>query len=297
MAFSFSQPRRLLPEESSPFNNLLSNALKSYQQQVHARYAPQMAEADIFNKKIGPLATLATSPMFLQNPQFQEALGRLISQNLGSGFGQGGGQAVQGAENHFPTYTEQNKKMFADTKKVAHELSQPGQTGVELSGISGWLQKNLGDTGKSISDFFTGGKINPDLYNKSQGFQTRLKVLKQNAIQTGKISAHDAEREFVQKKNETPDAAMERIQNSFPSLFDNDAFDQSNMSGGESTSDREVPININEEAHRIGVPAKDIMEDAIYFKTTPEMIIKALDAGCRTDDEVKDYIKEHKNGQ
>ena len=56
-------------------------------------------------------------------------------------------------------------------------------------------------------------------------------------------------------------------------------------------------VNINEEAHRLGVPAKDLMEDAEYFKTSPENIIAALDAGAKTDEEVMDYLKGIKNGQ
>ena len=283
--------RRVSPEESSPFNHLLSNALKNYKQQVSARYAPQMQEAEIFNKKIGPLATLATSPMFLQNPQFQESLGRLISQNMGGL----GGQQGQGGENNFPTYTEQNKKTFSDTSKIAHELTKQGSAKTAVSGASGWLENTFGDVGKSVSDFLSGGKVNPDLYNKSQKFETQLKTLKQNAIQTGKVNATDAEREFKKKKNETYDATMERLNKSFPYLFGNEY--ASSSDNDYSTSDREMNVNINEEAHRLGVPAKDLMEDAEYFKTSPENIIAALDAGAKTDEEVMDYLKGIKNGQ
>ena len=40
-----------------------------------------------------------------------------------------------------------------------------------MSGASGWLENTFGDVGKSVSDFLSGGKVNPDLYNKSQKFE------------------------------------------------------------------------------------------------------------------------------
>ena len=229
--------------------------------------------------------------MFLQNPQFQESLGRLISQNMGGL----DGQQSQGGENRFPTYTEQNHKTFEDTSKIAHELSKQGKAKAVVSGASGWLENTFGDVGKKVSDFLSGGKVNPDLYNQEQQFETNLKTLKQNAIQTNKVSPADAEREFVKKKNETPDATMKRLYKSFPNLYGNEY--ASSSDNDYSTSDREMNVNINEEAHRLGVPAKDLMEDAEYFKTSPENIIAALDAGAKTDEEVMDYLKGIKNGQ
>jgi hypothetical protein len=67
-------------------------------------------------------------------------------------------------------------------------------------------------------------------------------------------------------------------------------------SGGKQTketpsSDREMSVNINEEAHRLNVPAKYIMEDAKFFQTSPENIIAALDAGVKTEKEMLDWIK------
>lgn len=59
----------------------------------------------------------------------------------------------------------------------------------------------------------------------------------------------------------------------------------------ESTSDREVGININEVAHRLGVNPSHIIEDAEFFKTDPENIISALQAGVKSEDEMRDWLK------
>lgn len=60
---------------------------------------------------------------------------------------------------------------------------------------------------------------------------------------------------------------------------------------GNPSSDRQMNININEEAHRLNVPAKHIMEDAEFFQTSPENIISALDAGVKSEKEMRDWIK------
>ena len=83
MSFTFYNPSPSSPEQTGPLGGLLSGALKNYSHLLNAKYLPKKIEADIFNKQIGPLATLATSPMFLNNPQFQENLGHLIAQHLG----------------------------------------------------------------------------------------------------------------------------------------------------------------------------------------------------------------------
>ena len=96
MAFTFSQPRRMNPEESSPYNNLLSNALKSYQQQVSARYAPQREQAEIIGKGIGPLAQIAISPLMTgMGPAQQQQMLEYISKIMG-GMNQGGGMPQMG---------------------------------------------------------------------------------------------------------------------------------------------------------------------------------------------------------
>src|SRR6187455_2073510 len=99
MTFTFSQPRKLNPEEVNPYAGAISKALEGYGQgmkaaympknmeadlykkQIMNKYLPQMQEAEIFGKQFNPLAAIASNPMFLQNPQFQAALNRMIANN------------------------------------------------------------------------------------------------------------------------------------------------------------------------------------------------------------------------
>lgn len=57
--FTFSNPRALTPEESSPYNNLLSNALKNYQQMQQAQFIrpaleEELKKSKLFNQFYGP---------------------------------------------------------------------------------------------------------------------------------------------------------------------------------------------------------------------------------------------------
>lgn len=57
--FTFTNPRALTPEESSPYNNLLSNALKNYQQIQQAQFLrpsleEQLKKSQLFNQYYGP---------------------------------------------------------------------------------------------------------------------------------------------------------------------------------------------------------------------------------------------------
>jgi len=109
MVFTAFQARRLHPEEVNPMAGAVSKAMEGFGQGMKAaympgnlkqdllkkeilnKYLPQMQEAEIFGKQFSPLASLATTPMFLNNPRFQAALGELVSRNmhLGSEGGQG----------------------------------------------------------------------------------------------------------------------------------------------------------------------------------------------------------------
>ena len=43
MSFTYIPARKVSDEESSPWNNLLTNAMKNYQATVNAKYAPMGA--------------------------------------------------------------------------------------------------------------------------------------------------------------------------------------------------------------------------------------------------------------
>ncbi|TAK83376.1 MAG: hypothetical protein EPO09_21275, partial [Aquabacterium sp.] len=189
MVFTFTHARKLNPEEVNPFSGLVSKALQGYSQGMHAAYLPQQIEADIFAKKIGPLATLATTPAFLQNPQFQAALGQIISKHLNYGNapgGQGGMESGNGGEQEQQTYAGQVKKDFESAKKLAQELDKGGKVKTYISSAGGGLVNYLGDVGKKIIGLLPGEKtkefVNPALAAKQHQFDTYLQGLKTRAI-------------------------------------------------------------------------------------------------------------------
>lgn len=85
MTFTFHSPRKLEADEISPWGNLLSNALASYNAMTTAKYLPEQQEADIFHKRISPLANIAVSPLFAGlEPQAQQQISNYISNALSS---------------------------------------------------------------------------------------------------------------------------------------------------------------------------------------------------------------------
>jgi hypothetical protein len=100
MAFTMPSYPLLNPQQSSPYANLVNNALQSYGTAVQAKYAPQMAQADIFNKEFMPLAQIASSPLAIAMlPEQKQQMANLISQLLqqtGVTGGMGGGNTGGG---------------------------------------------------------------------------------------------------------------------------------------------------------------------------------------------------------
>ena len=270
MAFSFWSPPSLRPEQVNPMAGLISRAMKNFQessnlatqiptQQLKLQYLPKQLEAEIFSKKIGPLATLATSPMFLQNPQFQALLGNMISQNLGSEFG--GGTGTKGTTEpgvRFPTYNEQNQQQFEKTAKEAEDLSGQGHAGTALSGAVSWLDSMIPGLGKHISEALTGGKITEEAFNQQKSFETDLNTLKRTAIQTGKISENDAQKEFIQKKGETPSATIKRIKKSFPYLYENET--KKELTGKNNSKRKITQEEIHKTAIETGIGEDQVIE-------------------------------------
>lgn len=264
MAFTFVQPRQLRPEQVNPMANLITKALQGYGQGVRAAYLPKELEADIFAKQLTPLATLATSPMFLQNPQFQTALGNLISRNL-SMFG---GHEFKGMEgSKLPTYAEQVGKDVNEAQELSKELSSEGKLKTGTSGLAGAIENYLGAPGKSIVDFLGKGEINSELANKQNRFENILSTLKNNAVQTGRLSAKDAEDIFSPLKNETQESRFNRIKKTAPFLF------EQNESPNPATAfDEEEQRNKENEDLRFSMD----LSEKIYQKTgkiVPETVI------------------------
>lgn len=132
MAFTFSQARRITPEESSPYNNLVANAMKNYQQNIAARYAPETARANIFNKMVSPLAQIAISPLGMaMAPEQQQQLQQYISQALNN-MSQGSGQ-----QNHEGGLMNSIRGLFggnqeeqtSNNQQMTQETNYPAQQG------------------------------------------------------------------------------------------------------------------------------------------------------------------------
>ncbi len=97
MAFTMPSYPLLNREQASPFADLVKNALGTYGQAVNARYAPQMTQAEIFNKEFAPLAQIASSPLAMAMlPEQRQQMAALISQLLKQTGAPGGGMPVGG---------------------------------------------------------------------------------------------------------------------------------------------------------------------------------------------------------
>jgi hypothetical protein len=251
MTFTFSQARPLKPQEVNPFANLVSNALHGYSQGMKAAYLPQEIEADIFSKKLGPLATLATTPMFLQNPQFQEALGNMIMQALPYG-----GKEFTGIHpNKLPTYANQVNKDVQEAKGYAANLSKAGKGKVAISGAAGTTENYLGDMGKHLINAFNGmfgTHISSGLAKEQNAFADKINNFKNIAIQTHKLTRRDAEETFSLKKNETPEQGLKRMMKQNPWLFEQ---------GGETESN--APMDKEDENNRDNI---DLTQAAKFSK-------------------------------
>ena len=170
--------------------------------------------------------------MFLQNPQFQQALSNLISKNshlLGPGFeGMGGGQAggMGGmGEGNSNTYAGQVGQRVNEAGNLAEDLTHAGAAQTGLSGGAGWLENNFGDLGKQLVNYLSKGKVNSNLAQKENQFETHLQNLKKNATDTGMLSAKDADEVFAKRKNETRSQQFMRIQKTVPALFEQKGYE------------------------------------------------------------------------
>jgi hypothetical protein len=85
MVSTFYNPGKTTADEINPWNNLLGKALQSYNAMTMAKYLPEQQEADIFHKRISPLANIAISPVFSAlEPQAQQQISNYISNALSS---------------------------------------------------------------------------------------------------------------------------------------------------------------------------------------------------------------------
>ncbi len=259
MVFTAFQARKLNPEEVNPMAGAVSKALEGFGQgmkaaympknmqaelqkkQILNKYLPQMQEAEIFGKQFSPLAAIASNPMFLQNPQFQAALNRMIAQNpnmqIGHGEGNQGGQGNQNPSSD--TFAGQTVKTFQDAQKLADKLDKAGKLKGYASSVGGATGKYLGDVGKKIIGLLPGDKtkelVDPALAQQQHQFDTFLEGLKQRAVQSQLMSPQQAQQEFMGHEDENNGQKLKRLQSRFPALFQEGQEGQ-DQEGGENTA-------------------------------------------------------------
>lgn len=206
----------------------LQNALMK--QQMELQQYPEQLQANLFAKKFGPLASLVNTPMYLQNPKFQEAINNLIIKNLGSEMGM-----TNNTKNNFPTFNENVQKEIKSTEQLANELTKAGSAKTGTSGWIGAFENTFGDLGKSLLNTLGINKIaTPELSQQKKEFDTHLARLKKIALDTQLVKPEDAIEQFSQHKNETPEQVIERLKHNFPSIFN-----QENQSNKSNENDEE----------------------------------------------------------
>jgi hypothetical protein len=278
MVFSLVNPGRSSPDEYFfPQKNLISGLLGGYKNAVGAQYAKPMLEADIFAKKIGPLATLATSPMFLQNPQFQAALGRLIANGLG-GAGQGFGGMNVGNES---TYADQFTKEIDAAEKDAQDLTKAGKAQTGASSLAGYIQNIFGDRGKQVFDALTGGNVTSELAQKENSLEDSLARLKKVALDTQQVNSSDADTIFKRHGNETPKQTLARVKKRFPNLV---------REGNINRAEIENPNSL-QQAQETHEDMEAINEAASRFKTTPEIVRQAQALGIKNANDMREFLR------
>lgn len=131
MAFTFNQYPLLTPEQGSPYAAALSRFLQGAGQGLDLqkksmlnKMIPQLQQAEIFSKEIGPLASLASNPQFRGfNPEIQ----KMIAQRIG-GYLQGGSgapiQSTTEAETTGPYPGSQD--ILSRLLKHSHDVYAPG---------------------------------------------------------------------------------------------------------------------------------------------------------------------------
>lgn len=270
MAFPLMQLPIGTPEQTSPFNNLVHNALKTYQQQVHAKYAPEMMEADIFSKGIGPIATLAASPNFTGfNPEVSKMLGDYIGQYIAKSHGQPFKSSSQ------PLGYPSGEDIYHRLEEASKVTEAPGGRGnVGRSAVGGILTKLIGNN--PISQILGGGNAADKAAELDQAKADMAKYLQLQNYSQNQIN------EII--KDRPGESYQSRLKRWKQYLVKDNAENP-------STSDRETDTNINEEARKFGRTPNQIQTAAEYFNVKPEMIIRGLQAGITNDKEMADYVK------
>lgn len=215
MVFSFSNVvSQELPKH--PLHGLISNLIGGYGQGIKAHYMPEQIQADIFAKKLGPLATLSANPIFMQNPQFQDALGHLVSSAFA---GHGGNEGALGNSLSSPSYSGQANIDADEAEALAKHQAGAGTAQVGASGQISEINKFIPGLGDKLSKFFTGGAVTPQLAKEKNTLDTIFSRMKQHAINSKTLPERDIDELFETKRNETDYDKLMRIKRTNPQLY------------------------------------------------------------------------------
>lgn len=209
-------------------NQQVPDLTGALQQGFKTAYTPKMLKAELFHKTISPLATLAVSPLFMANPQFQQSLGDLIQRQMSSlGYGMGGGE---GGEGRGPTYHEQIGEKGRQAEEYAHHLTQGGKLGVGASEAVSGASAIFKPFGDFLQKAF---HVTPQLYNEKSRFDNRLRDMETYLTNTGRYTSQYAHEALKPLPHETPDATLARIRENVPEL--KPYFEQKNRGSSSSS--------------------------------------------------------------
>ena len=164
MVFSLRGP---VDRGANPFTNIVSDAMKTRQEWEKAKYAGQQQQADIFSKKIGPMAQIAISPMFSllpkeQQEQFAHIMQRSMTEqephskarDLLSGLSNRVSQMFGGKNNEEPNDQAKSGYSNNQTQEIGHGGVLPGNPGEHQTA-------KFGETGHTANKVFYDKEGNP----------------------------------------------------------------------------------------------------------------------------------------
>lgn len=201
MAFTFSQARKLSPDEANPMNALISRAMETFGKGMNLSYLPREKEAGIFSKEIGPLAALASNPNFTGfNPEVQKMIAQKIGGYLG---GQQGAQQAT-AQGTTPGYAS-DQDIYGRLKHGSDITQSPGgQLKTAKSNLVGQAEK--WGLPHVISQLLGG--------SETAGESAAFDQVKDEAIQKLKLKGYSegqAKKIIEQRKGESNNAYNARI--------------------------------------------------------------------------------------
>ena len=319
MTFTFSQPRRITPEESSPWNTLLSNALKNYEGIAQAKFAPQQMQADIQQKQAASqknmmMAHLLQSLMGGQSGQGDE---QAASQDGGNGMGSDLKPAILKGLLGIDPYLQspqqaQNLKISGELQSQANKnnlstgsadisreflqdkVSMPEQYMGALGSLSmtkDMAAAKLGD--KEAKERLIRAAVAEKLVPEYSGFQllsqgqkATVSALKhqQEAIRQGwplasKTLTNNLPPELQKEAERKHNAIVKEVNRSREQFFKSGGKERPNFSNAEQ---KEIQDNTSR---------ADAEATAEAFGTTPEKVLEAQSMGVKTAKEFKEFLE------